>query len=79
LDAPSAPEEVETNILYAEIPEELMDAGVFVERLADEGSMPTSAGRCILPADVKSRPSPNRVALPPPESVYCRSSFGGDP
>jgi len=35
LDPP--PEEVETNILYAEIPAELMDADVFVERLAAEG------------------------------------------
>jgi len=35
LDPPA--EEVETNILYAVIPEELMDARVFVERLAAEG------------------------------------------
>jgi threonine aldolase len=35
LDPP--PEEVETNILYAEIPAELMDAAAFVERLAAEG------------------------------------------
>lgn len=35
LDPP--PEEVETNILYAEIPESLMDARRFVERLAGEG------------------------------------------
>ncbi len=35
LDPP--PEEVETNILYAEIPESLMDAHLFVERLAEEG------------------------------------------
>jgi threonine aldolase len=35
LDPPA--EEVETNILYAEIPEALMDAGVFVEGLAAEG------------------------------------------
>jgi threonine aldolase len=31
------PEEVETNILFAEIPAELMDAGVFVDRLWEEG------------------------------------------
>ncbi|NJD20107.1 MAG: low specificity L-threonine aldolase [Gemmatimonadetes bacterium] len=35
LDPP--PEEVETNILYAEIPAELMDAGAFVERRGAEG------------------------------------------
>lgn len=35
LDPP--PEEVETNILYAEIPAELMDAAAFVEGLAAEG------------------------------------------
>jgi threonine aldolase len=35
LDPP--PEEVETNILYAEIPAELMDAATFVQRLAAEG------------------------------------------
>ena len=31
------PEEVETNILFAEIPAELMDPGVFVDRLWEEG------------------------------------------
>jgi len=35
LDPP--PEEVETNILFAEIPAELMDPGVFVDRLWEEG------------------------------------------
>ena len=35
LDPP--PEEVETNILFAEIPAELMDAGRFVDRLWEEG------------------------------------------
>jgi len=35
LDPP--PEEIETNILFADIPAELMDAGAFVERLAAEG------------------------------------------
>jgi len=35
LDPP--PEEVETNILFAEIPDHLMDAGVFVDRLWGEG------------------------------------------
>jgi threonine aldolase len=35
LDPP--PGEVETNILYAEVPAELMDAAAFVERLAIEG------------------------------------------
>jgi threonine aldolase len=35
LDPP--PEEVESNILYAEIPAELMDASAFVKRLATEG------------------------------------------
>ena len=35
LDGP--PEEVETNIVFAEVPAELMDAGVFVERLVAEG------------------------------------------
>ncbi|MFC1661845.1 threonine aldolase family protein [Gemmatimonadota bacterium] len=35
LDPP--PEEVETNILFAEVPPELMDASLFVTRLAEEG------------------------------------------
>ena len=35
LDPP--PDEVETNILFAEIPESLMEASLFVERLAAEG------------------------------------------
>jgi threonine aldolase len=35
LDHP--PEEVETNIVFAEIPVDLMDAEVFVGRLAEEG------------------------------------------
>lgn len=35
LDPP--PGEVETNILFAEIPESLMEADLFVERLAAEG------------------------------------------
>lgn len=35
LDPPA--DEVETNIIYAEVPAELMDAAAFVERLAAEG------------------------------------------
>jgi threonine aldolase len=48
LDPP--PEEVETNILYAEIPESLMDARLFVERLAGEGVQvnPPRKGRIRL-------------------------------
>jgi len=48
LDPPA--EEVETNILYAEVPEELMDAATFVERLAVEGVQvnPPRGGRVRL-------------------------------
>lgn len=37
LEVDPPPEEVETNIVFAEVPGELMDAGVFVARLGEQG------------------------------------------